>query len=383
MTANLTLTGAQLFDGEALHDGLAVEIAAGRITRLLPRAEAPSDAIRLSGGILAPGFLDLQVNGGGGIMLDGAVDAARLARICDAHASLGATSILPTLITDRREATRAVIASAIRAAQDGLPGFAGLHLEGPHLDPRRHGAHDPALIREMEAEDLAALCEAAQALPALIVTLAPATTRPDQIATLTAAGAIVSLGHSDCSYDEAMTAIRAGASMATHLFNAMSPLTSRAPGLVGAVLDSDIDCGVIADGIHVHPATLRSALAAKRAGRAFLVSDAMAVAGTDQRDFALAGRQILRREGRLTLADGTLAGADLDLPRAAGLAVSELHLPFAQALAMASRIPADIIAAPDRGRIAPGARADLLHLDEGLTLRRIWRDGREIVPATP
>lgn len=366
----MILRGAAIFDGEALRDGMALHIAGDRIAALRPDDGRGSD---LGGGILAPGFIDLQVNGGGGIMLDGHATPASVARICAAHARLGATGILPTLITDTPQATRAVIAAGIAAV--GTPGFLGLHLEGPHLDQRRHGAHDPALIRPMEAADLALLTEAAHALPALIVTLAPSAATPDQIAALCAAGAIVSLGHAEATLDQARAARAAGASMITHLFNAMSPLGSREPGLVGAALAGDFDCGIIADAIHVHPDTLRLALGAKSTGRAFLVSDAMAVAGTRAERFTLGGRAILRQDGSLRLEDGTLAGADLSLPRAVAVMVEQVGLSPARALAMASGVPAGIIGASDRGRIAPGARADLVHLGDDFTLRGVWRDG--------
>lgn len=368
----MILRGASVFDGEVLRDGLAVRLEGGRIAELLPDGGAGTD---LGGGILAPGFIDLQVNGGGGIMLDGAASVARIAAICAAHARLGATGLLPTLITDTPEATRAVIAAGIAAAAAGVPGFLGLHLEGPHLDPRRKGAHDAALIRPMTDADLALLTDAARRLPALIVTLAPSAATPRQIAALAGAGAIVSLGHADCTADEAQTAFAAGASMVTHLFNAMSQMGHRAPGLVGAALDGAADCGVIADGAHVDPVALRVALSAKRRGRMFLVSDAMAVAGTDLAGFRLGARRILRREGRLTLEDGTLAGADLTLPRAVSFAVRVLGLPVERALAMASSVPAAILGRADLGRIVPGARADLVHLDDDLGLRGVWQGG--------
>lgn len=368
------LTGARVFDGTTLHDGLSVAVEGETLHALVPGSLAGWDEIALPGGILAPGFVDLQVNGGGGVMVDGTATPASLAALADVHARLGATTILPTLITDTPKATRAVLDAALRT-----PGLAGLHLEGPHLDPQRRGAHDGALIRPLSAEDLSELCHAARHLNRLIVTLAPNRVTPEQIAMLSAAGVIVSLGHSDCSYDQAMAARRAGARMVTHLFNAMSPLASREPGLTGAALTGDFDVGLIADGVHVHPQTMAIALAAKRAGRVFLVSDAMAVAGTKDKSFRLGGREILRQDGRLTLQDGTLAGADLTLPRAARVLVTEVGLPVEQALAMASRLPAEAVGLADRhGCLMPGRVADLVHLTDELTLRAVWRRGRRI-----
>ncbi|THD83755.1 N-acetylglucosamine-6-phosphate deacetylase [Aliigemmobacter aestuarii] len=365
------LTGARLFDGTDLHDGLAVVIEGGVIAALIPDKEAPADAERVSG-ILAPAFVDLQVNGGGGRFVGAGTTAADLAAICATHRAMGTAGILPTLITDTPEATARVIAAGIGAI--GAPGFLGLHLEGPHLDPRRKGAHDPALIRPMTDADLARLCDAARRLPVLMVTLAPESATPDQIAALAQAGAIVSLGHTDCGYDTARAAFAAGARCATHLFNAMSQLGNREPGLVGAVMNGTCAAGLIADTIHVHPAAMRTALTMRSEG-IFLVTDCMAFAGTDLTELELHGRRILRREGRLTLDDGTLAGADLTLPEAIGNLVRWVGIAPRRALAMASSIPAGVIGADDRlGAIAPGRRAELVLLDSDFARDRCWYD---------
>ena len=377
--APTTLTGARIFDGQSLRDDLALVIDQGQIAALIPRATA-RQAQQVSG-ILAPAFLDLQVNGGGGHLVSGASTAADLAHLCAAHRALGSAGVLPTLITDTPEASAQVIAAG-RAAI-GTPGFLGLHLEGPHLDPARKGAHDPALIRPMQPADLARLCDAARALPALMVTLAPDSVTPDQIATLAAAGAVVSLGHSDCSFETAQAAFRAGARCATHLFNAMSQLGNREPGLVGAVLAGSAQAGLIADGIHVHPATLRSALAARPDGL-FLVTDCMAFAGTDLTEMALNGRRVLRRSGRLTLEDGTLAGADLTLPQAIARLVQQIGISPARALAMASAIPARLIGVQDRfGSLAPGRPAELVLLADDFTLSGVWSGSGWLVPPQP
>lgn len=362
-----TFAATTLFDGAQLLDDMAVMLRDGVIEAIVPR---PAGVVPMPG-ILAPGFVDLQVNGGAGLMVGAGTDAAALARICAAHRDLGCAGILPTLITDGPEVTARVLAAGTAAARVDTPGFLGLHLEGPHLDPRRAGAHNAALIRPMTDADMAALIAARADLPALMVTLAPEAATPAQIAALTAAGIIVSLGHSDCTLYQAQAAFAAGARCATHLFNAMSPLGHRQPGLVGAVLSGDAQAGIIADGTHVDPAALRIALRA-RPGGLFLVSDCMAVAGTTLTEFPLQGRRILRRDGRLTLADGTLAGADLRLDRAVRVAVAAGAGP-AQALAMATSVPADLIGAK-AGRIAPGQAADLILLDADLHLTGI-RDG--------
>ena len=362
--------GAAIFDGTRLHHGAALVVDNGRVVAL---GAASGPGIALDGGILAPGLIDLQVNGGGGVAVDGATDVEALAHICAAHARLGATGLLPTLITDTPEAVAQVIAAGIAATRQGVPGFLGLHLEGPHLDPRRKGAHDATLIRPMTEADLGQLCNAAQALPALMVTVAPWALTPEQISRLTAAGAIVSLGHAECTLREASTAIAAGARCATHLFNAMSQLGNREPGLVGAVLSGAVAAGLIADGIHVAPEVLRIALAARPEGL-FLVSDAMCLAGTCLTEFRLGGRRILRDQGRLTLEDGTLAGADLSLPQALRVMVKTVGLGPEQALAMATSVPARLIGA-QAGRLVPGGAADFIHLDDDWQLRQVWRRG--------
>lgn len=366
------IIGAQIFDGQRLHTDAVLVVDGDRVAEIGHSVPKGAQEIRLAGGFLLPGLIDLQVNGGGGFMVDGQTSASTLAAICAIHARQGATGILPTLITDTPDATDHVIAAA--KAAKGSPGFLGLHLEGPHLDPRRKGAHDPALIRPMEDADLSRLLRAADQLPALMVTVAPSAVTASQIAALAERGVVVSLGHSDCTGAEAQAAIGAGASCATHLFNAMSQIGNREPGLAGTVLSQGIACGLIADGIHVHPDVMRLALAAKP-DAVFLVSDCMAAAGTDQQEFTLNGRRILRQGGRLTLEDGTLAGADLTLPRAIKVLVDAVGITPERAFAMACRIPADVIGRNDIGRIAPGLRADLVSLSSDFALNGVWQAG--------
>lgn len=373
------LSGAQVFDGEQLFANHVVVIDEGKIASVQPdRLGLQGKRVLLDGGVLAPALLDLQVNGGDGMMVDGQTDCAALQQLCATHLRLGSAGILPTLITDRPEATAGVIAAGLAAAKARTPGFLGLHLEGPHLDPARKGAHDPALIRSMTADDVTALCTAAQGLPALMVTLAPENATCDQISALARAGVVVSLGHSDCGYDAALAAIAAGARSVTHLFNAMSQLGNRQPGLVGATLDSVVAAGLIADGIHVSPASLRIALAARPNGL-FLVSDCMAFAGSDLQQMWLNGRLVQRQNGRLTLADGTLAGADLTLPRALKVMVQQIGASPARALAMTTSIPAALIGAGQaHGHLAKGRVANLIHLDKDWHLAKVWHDGTAI-----
>jgi N-acetylglucosamine-6-phosphate deacetylase len=370
--ARQILNGARIFDGQHLLDGYSLILSDGVIEALLPSDQVEAPTIETDG-IIAPGFVDLQVNGGGGLMLDGTTDLAALRHICATHRANGSAAILPTLITATAETTAQIIAAGIAATQEGIPGFLGLHLEGPHLDPRRKGAHDPALIRPMDDDDLSRLIEAARSLPALMVTLAPVSASPQQIAALTGAGVIVSLGHTDCDFETAQAAFAAGARCATHLYNAMSQLGHRSPGLVGAVLSGHAHVGLIADNIHVHPGAMKAALNARPDG-IFLVSDCMAFAGSEMDRMTLNDRVILRQNGRLTLGDGTLAGADLRLDRAVANTVS-LGIVPERALAMATSVPADLIGCGDHfGRIAAGRAADLILLDDSFLLTGVWAE---------
>ena len=373
----LIYTGARIFDGTALHDNRALVIEDGEVSAIVPVSAAPDGPrVALAGGVVAPGFVDLQVNGGGGIMLDGTAGVAEIATICEAHARLGATSVLPTLITDTPAATRAVLAAGV-ASVGRVPGFLGLHLEGPHLDIRRNGAHDASLIRPMMDEDLEILLEAKAGLPALFVTVAPAAVTLQQIEALERAGIFISLGHADCTLSQARAAHTAGARGVTHLFNAMSQFTSREPGLVGAALSLPFHVGLIADGVHVHAESVRLALAAKHKGEIYLVSDAMAVAGSEATSFTLGGRMIERKDRALRLADGTLAGADLSLPQALKFMIEVVGIAPERALAMASRIPAQIVGI-QAGTLSQGGPADFVLLSDNWELQQVWRAGQPL-----
>jgi len=358
--------GADIHDGETLHARQMLIADAGGQVAVVPQAPLPDDCAltRLEGGTILPGYVDLQVNGGGGVMFNDAPTVETLNQIASAHAALGTRALLPTLITDTADQTKAAIATVQQAMAMPCAGIIGLHLEGPHLDPSRKGAHDGNLIRPMQDSDLNMLVQAAGRIANLMVTLAPENVTLDQIKTLAEAGVIVSLGHTDANYDTCMAAFDAGASCATHLFNAMSQMTNRAPGLVGAVLDrDDVFAGVIADGIHVHPATLRMALRAKQRGdRIFAVTDAMATAGSDKDQFLLNGREIRRDDNRLTLADGTLAGAHLDLTRAIAVLSSSAGDSLETAIARATAWPAAALRdAGHWGRLGAGLQ-NLIYL---------------------
>ncbi|PCJ74281.1 MAG: N-acetylglucosamine-6-phosphate deacetylase [Rhodobacteraceae bacterium] len=376
--------GADIFDGHTRHTQSALLIEGDRVIGIMPVAEVPNtyNTTKLNGGLLSAGFVDLQVNGGGGAMLNNAPTVDTISTICDAHLKFGTTSLLPTLITDTKEQTNAAISAVKDVLAQGVGGVIGLHLEGPHLSIARKGAHDPALIRAMEDEDCRQLCALAGELPSLMLTVAPESVTPGQITALATAGATVSLGHTDADYQTARAAAAAGASCVTHLFNAMSQLGNRAPGVVGATLDTGtLFAGLIADGIHVDPAVIRIAMRAKQGvGRLFLVTDSMAPLGTDISEFTLDGRKILRRDGRLTLSNGTLAGADLDMISAVRFMVNEIGLEVEEALRMASLYPAQLLKRDHEiGCLLPTTRANFLHLDAHMQIENVWRDGVRLI----
>ena len=366
----MTIQNGRIFDGKKLRAGHAIRFVDGHAREFGPDAEVPKDGevVDLSGDILTPGYVDLQTNGGGGVMLNNDPSVDTLRRIARAHRNLGVSVLLPTLISDSAEKTRATIEATIEAVHEGVPGIAGLHLEGPHLSIARKGAHDPAFIRPMEDDDMETLVTASRRLPALKVTVAPENVTEEQVSTLARAGVLVSLGHSDASFEVCMRYFAAGARCVTHIFNAMSQLGNREPGLVGAALASgSVSASLIADAVHVHPETIRTAWAAKAGpGRMFLVSDAMAVAGTDLTEFELGGRLIRRRGGALKLQDGTLAGADLELTFAIKTLMETANVSLESALQAAISHPAALIGVP-----SAMADAQLRRLSE---LRRVSSD---------
>jgi N-acetylglucosamine-6-phosphate deacetylase len=371
------IAGAEIFDGTKRRAQHAVMVDGARILDVVPEAVVPGDlpVHRLQGGVLAPGFVDAQVNGGGGVLLNDAPTAAGVRTICDAHARFGTTALLPTLITDSPEITVKAVASVKQAIAAAAPGCLGLHLEGPFLSPERRGAHDANLMRVMTDADVDEILSLG--IETLLITVSPDRVAPAIIRRLVQGGVIVSLGHSNATYDQILAAVDAGARGVTHLFNAMSPLTHRAPGIVGGALDSGaLWCGLIADGHHVHPAAIGIALRAKRQpGRIFLVTDAMSTVGSDQQTITLNGRTAWRRNGALELEDGTLAGSDLDMMSGVRYLVKQVGVELGEALRMASTYPAEFLNRPELGRIAAGARADFVHVSDDLKARAVWRAG--------
>lgn len=363
------IVNGRVFDGTRERQDLGVIIEDARIAQVTtdPGALRDVDAtLDLDGLLLAPGFIDLQVNGGGGVLFNDAPTVAALRTLMAAHRPLGTTACLPTLISDDADTMRAAMRAVSAAIREGVPGILGIHLEGPHLNPERRGVHDAAEMRDLDGRALELLCSF-DAGPTL-VTLAPERVVGESIRQLSDRGIRVFAGHSAATYDQVRAAIDCGLVGFTHLFNAMSPLQSREPGVVGAALDADETfAGIIADGHHVHPATLGIALRAKPAGRVFLVTDAMPTVGAGVRRFELCGQTVTATGGRCVTEDGTLAGSDIGMIDAVKYVIRSGLVDLHEALRMAATYPAAALGIADRyGRIAPGYRANFVALDDAL-----------------
>jgi N-acetylglucosamine-6-phosphate deacetylase len=354
--------------------GHGVLVQAGRIRAVLPVSDPPAATpVALPpDSLLAPGYIDVQMNGGGGVQFNDAPSAASALAIAAAHRRLGTLAILPTLITSPPEALHAACAS-IHQAVAADAGVLGIHIEGPFLSPNRPGVHRPDLIRPPGDSDIDLLTALARQLGGpVILTLAPETVPPAAMASLAAAGIILCAGHSEAPFEQITSPLRG----ITHIFNAMPPLSARAPGVAAAGMLGDFYTGLILDFIHVHPAIVRLLLMVRGAGRVMLVSDAMSVTGTDADALTLLGQRILRRHGRLETEAGVLAGADLCLAQAVRNAVDMLGLDDATAIGMASAVPAAFLGlSHERGSIAPGLRADLLLLGPKLDVLGSWLGG--------
>ena len=354
----------RLFDGVTLREDSAVVIEGDTITAVLPRSELsravpcrdlPADAC------LAPGFIDIQVNGGGDVLFNDEPTPDAIRSIAAAHRKFGTTSLLPTLISDSPEKMTAACV-AVERLVGAEPNILGIHLEGPFLSPEKPGVHDPRALRQPSEDDLKLLTASRRG--AMLVTLAPERVPPEFIAALAAAGVRVSLGHSMATYAQTKEAMAAGLTSFTHLFNAMRPLDSREPGPIAAALESrQAWFGMIVDGVHVAPSMLRLAL--RGCARPIVVTDAMPPVGGTHSSFRLQGETILVRGDRCVRNDGKLAGAYLTMADAVGNCVKLLGVPLTDALRFASAHPAEMLGLDNRlGKLAPGFRADMVAFEE-------------------
>jgi N-acetylglucosamine-6-phosphate deacetylase len=375
----LALMNGRVLHGDALAEGRAVLVEAGRIVDIVAAADPRcrnADRYDLGGGLLLPGFIDSQVNGGGGVLFNDAPSVESIRAIGAAHRRFGTTGFLPTLISADLDVVARAIAAVRAALKQGVPGVLGIHIEGPFLNAARKGVHDRAKLRELDRSALGLLSSLSEGRT--LVTLAPEMTTPELIEELVRAGVVVSAGHTNATYVEMQAALEHGVTGFTHLFNAMSQLTGREPGVVGAALsDPDSYCGIIVDGVHTDPVVLRLALKCKEHARFMLVTDAMPSVGTNNASFNLQGRRISVHGTVCLDEDGRLAGSGIDMASCVRNAMSMLGLPLAEAVRMASASPAEFLRlGNDTGRIAAGYRANLVLTDEQLNVRETWIDGR-------
>ena len=372
----LAFLNGRVLTPQRLVERRAVIVEGGRITQICAENDAPADAekVDLGGGTLVPGFIDVQVNGGAGVLFNEHTTVDAIEAIGAAHRRFGTTGFLPTLISDDLEVVARAIAAVRAAIERRAPGVLGIHIEGPFLNPTRRGIHDARKFRILDDDAVALL--SSLGVGRTLVTLAPERTTPAMIARLTAAGIVVSAGHTNATYEEMRAALAAGVTGFTHLFNAMSPLAARAPGVVGAALDDQTSwCGLIADGRHVDPAVLRIALHCKPLAKFMLVTDAMPTVGAARKSFELQGHTITVKDGVCVAPDGTLAGSDLDMAQAFRNAMDLMNLSLEDAAAMASRNAAQFLGLSDLGRIQPGARANFALLNAAREVTCCWIDG--------
>ena len=380
MTAFRTLGfhNGHILIGDAIVDAAVLTQADGRFTAVEPHAH-DTDGIDLQGGWLLPGFIDVQVNGGGGVLLNNDISADALGTIARAHARFGTTALMPTLITDAPAAIAAALDAVDAAIEARVPGIVGLHIEGPFISAARKGIHDPALIRPLDPALIELLCRPRRGR--VMLTLAPEAVSAEALATLAAAGVILCAGHTNATFEQAQAGFAAGISGVTHLYNAMSPLLHRAPGMVGAALLNDaVYCGLIADGIHVAAPALDIAWRMKGPDRLMLVTDGMPSVGMRDGSFTLNGREITVQGGVCQDADGTLAGSSLNMAAALRHMAKHTGADVPAASRMASGTPARFLGLDaERGRIAPGLVADLVWLDAALNPVQCWIGGAPMI----
>jgi N-acetylglucosamine-6-phosphate deacetylase len=372
---------ARVLAGDDFQAGLAVLFANGHIVDVVADTDPRLNRIQrhdLGGDLLAPGFIDCQVNGGGGVLFNDAPYVDTIRRIGAAHNQFGTTGFLPTLISDDRCVMRSAITAVDAALSAGVPGLLGIHLEGPYLSPERRGIHDATKFQVPDADDVKLLASLTRGK--VLVTIAPERVPEAIVRDLQTHGVIVAAGHTGADYATTTRALAAGVRGFTHLFNAMTPLQSREPGAVGAALeDRSSWCGVIVDGQHVHPAALRIALRAKATGKIFLVTDAMPPVGSTEKQFTLNGEIITCEDGRCVNAQGTLAGSSLDMAAAVRNSVAQLQVPLAEAVRMASTYPADFLGlSTSHGRIAENYIADFVVLSDDHQVRETWIGGNRV-----
>ncbi|WP_286233726.1 N-acetylglucosamine-6-phosphate deacetylase [Thalassotalea sediminis] len=372
---SIRLHAQQLFDGQQTLDNQVLTIVDGKITAIDTDI---SNVDAVAEGLVVPGFIDLQVNGGGGVLFNDSPSLDKLKTIITAHAKFGTTGMLPTLITDKVEVMQRAADAMSEAIAQKVPGILGVHFEGPHLSVAKKGTHAEEYIRPISDEEWAVLER--KDIGQILVTLAPETVAPEDITRMVSLGIKVCLGHTNANYQTAQAAVDAGADGFTHLYNAMSPLQGREPGVTGcALLNDKTSCGIIIDGHHVDYTSAKLALKAKPKGKMFLVTDAMSTIGTDQTEFSFFDRTVYLRDGRLTSTTGELAGAALEMITAVNNSHQGLDISFEEAVRMASKYPANYINQTGlRGELKVGQAADFVVLDQAHDVLSTWIAGKPV-----
>lgn len=367
----------QLFDGQDFIDNQVITITDGVISAI---DQNVSDVDVKATGLVVPGYIDLQINGGGGVLFNDSPSVDNLKVIMSAHAKFGTTAMMPTLITDKIEVMAQAADAMSEAISNKVPGIIGIHFEGPHLSLAKKGTHCAELIRPISEDEWKVLSR--KDIGQVIVTLAPETVMPEDITRMVKLGIKVCLGHTNADFATAQLAVDAGATGFTHLFNAMSPLQGREPGVVGcALLNDNTQCGLIVDGHHVDYASCQLAIKAKPAGGVFLVTDAMPPVGTEQTEFPLYDRTVYVENGKLTSSTGELAGSSLDMATAVKNTHQGLKIPLGESLRMASLYPAQYLYRDqkiDRGELKVGMQADMVVLNEDLSVLETWIGGERV-----
>ncbi|MCW8864311.1 MAG: N-acetylglucosamine-6-phosphate deacetylase [Colwellia sp.] len=368
---------AKLFDGQHFVDDQVLTITNGVISAI---DQEITNVDVVAKGLVVPGYIDLQVNGGGGVLFNDSPSLGKLKAIMAAHAKYGTTAMMPTLITDQVTVMAQAADVIAQAITEKVAGIIGIHFEGPHLSLAKKGTHCAELIRPISDAEWQVLSR--QDIGQVMVTLAPETVSTVDISRMVELGIKVCLGHTNADFDTAQQAVDAGATGFTHLFNAMSPLQGREPGVVGcALLNDNTQAGLIVDGHHVDYVSCQLAIKAKPAGGIFLVTDAMPPVGSDMTEFPLYDRTVYVDNGKLTSTTGELAGSSLDMATAVKNTHVELKIPLDETLRMASLYPAQYLyskQARNRGELKVGMQADLLILNEDLTVSETWIGGEKI-----
>lgn len=367
------LHAQRLFDGQNYSDDQVLTISNGKIIGIDQNIKSVNRYVK---GLLAPGFIDLQVNGGGGSLFNDSPSVDNIKTIIAAHSQFGTTGMMPTLITDKVEVMAQAADAIAQALKENVLGIIGIHFEGPHLSIAKKGAHSAEFIRPITDEEWQVLER--KDIGKIIVTLAPETVSTKDIERMVSLGIKVCLGHTNADYATAQQAVGAGASGFTHLFNAMSPLQGREPGVVGtALLNDQTSCGLIVDGHHVDFATCQLAIKTKPKGKIFLVTDAMPPVGTDDLKFAFFNRTVHLSEGKLTSTTGELAGSVLDMATAVRNCHQGLNIPLDEAIRMASKYPANYLNQNDNSALLiVGSPADFVVLNENIEVQQTWISGQ-------